>query len=222
MNLFVAVKDAIPTRTAAEHYGIKVKHGGMVCCPFHNDRTPSMKVDERFHCFGCQADGDVIDFVGKLFNLSPKRAAEKLAEDFGVRYDGLQPWQPQKRLSVISKLAAAQEYRKKENRCYRVLCGYFHLLRDWKERYAPQPSDEEWHPLFCKALQKMDYVEYLLDELVSGTPEERTSIVKEKEKELEGLEKKIAVFSSSGITDLQRGGIPGMMRSARFPEELAM
>ena len=86
MTLFEAVKDAIPTRTAAEHYGIEVKRNGMACCPFHDDRTPSMKVDKRFHCFGCQEDGDVIDFVGKLFDLSPKRAAEKLAEDFGVRY----------------------------------------------------------------------------------------------------------------------------------------
>ena len=146
MNLFEAVKDAVPTRTAAEHYGIEVKRNGMACCPFHDDRTPSMKVDKRFHCFGCQEDGDVIDFVGKLFDLSPKRAAEKLAEDFGVRYEGLQAWQPQRRPSVISKLAAAQEYRKKENRCYRVLCEYCHLLRDWKERYAPKPEDEDWHP----------------------------------------------------------------------------
>ena len=98
MNLFEAVKDAIPTRMAAEHYGIEVKRGGMACCPFHNDRTPSMKVDKRFHCFGCQEDGNVIDFVEKLFDLSPKRAAEKFAEDFGVRYEGLQTWQPQKRL----------------------------------------------------------------------------------------------------------------------------
>ena len=181
-----------------------------------------MKVDKRFHCFGCQEDGDVIDFAGKLFDLSPKRAAEKLAADFGVQYDGLQPWRPQKRPSVISKLEAAQEYRKKENRCYRVLCGYFHLLQDWKEQYAPQPSDEEWHPLFCEALQKMDYVEYLLDELISGTLEERTAIVKEKEKDLASLEKKIAAFSGRGMSDPQRDSIPGKIRSTRFPEELAM
>uniref|UniRef100_UPI00261C8086 CHC2 zinc finger domain-containing protein n=1 Tax=Faecalibaculum rodentium TaxID=1702221 RepID=UPI00261C8086 len=184
--------------------------------------TPSMKVDKRFHCFGCQEDGDVIDFVGKMFGLSPKRAAEKLAADFGVRYEGLQTWQPQRRPSVISKLAAAQEYRKKENRCYRVLCEYLHLLRDWKEQYAPQPEDEDWHPLFCEALQKMDYVEYLLDELISGTLEERTAIVKEKEKELDGLEKKMAAFDHRGTADPQRDSFPGKARSVRLPEELAM
>ena len=42
----------------------------MACCPFHDDKNPSMKVDQRFHCFGCGEDGDVIDFTAKLFDLS--------------------------------------------------------------------------------------------------------------------------------------------------------
>lgn len=56
----------------------------MICCPFHADRNPSMKVDSRFHCFGCGADGDVIDFTAKLFQLSLLQTVEKLAADFGV------------------------------------------------------------------------------------------------------------------------------------------
>ena len=44
----------------------------MIACPFHNDRTPSMKVDKRFHCFGCGADGDAVDFVSRLFELPSK------------------------------------------------------------------------------------------------------------------------------------------------------
>ena len=63
----------------------------MACCPFHDDKNPSMKVDQRFHCFGCGKDGDVIDFTAKLFDLSPKEAAEKLAQDFGLIYDGQAP-----------------------------------------------------------------------------------------------------------------------------------
>ena len=62
MNVFEAVKQSVTTRQAAEHYGIRVNRNGMACCPFHNDKTPSMKLDKRFHCFGCGADGDVIDF----------------------------------------------------------------------------------------------------------------------------------------------------------------
>ena len=51
-----------------------------------------MKVDFRFHCFGCGADGDVIDFAAKLFQLSLRQAAEKLATDFGLSAtDNFQP-----------------------------------------------------------------------------------------------------------------------------------
>ncbi|MFQ7310191.1 MAG: CHC2 zinc finger domain-containing protein, partial [Mediterraneibacter sp.] len=66
LNVFEAVKQSVTTRQAAEHYGIRVGRNGMCVCPFHDDKNPSMKVDRRFHCFGCQADGDVIDFVSRL------------------------------------------------------------------------------------------------------------------------------------------------------------
>ena len=77
-NVFEAVKQSVSTREAAAFYGIEVKRNGMACCPFHDDKNPSMKVDQRFHCFGCGEDGDVIDFTAKLFDLSSKEAAEKL------------------------------------------------------------------------------------------------------------------------------------------------
>ena len=91
MNVYEAVKSTVTTRQAAEYYGIKVTGRGMARCPFHHDRYPSMKLDQRFHCFGCQADGDVLDFVAGYFSLSVREAAMKLAEDFGIRYEKQRP-----------------------------------------------------------------------------------------------------------------------------------
>lgn len=90
MNVFEAVKNNVATRQAAEMYGIKVNRSGMAVCPFHNDKNPSMKVDKRFHCFACQADGDAVDFVSHLFGLPCKEAAMKLADDFGIPYNSRQ------------------------------------------------------------------------------------------------------------------------------------
>ena len=87
MKLFEAVKEAVTARNAAEYYGIKVGRNGMAVCPFHPDKNPSMKLDKRYHCFACQADGDVIDFTSRLFGLSSKEAALKLAEDFSISFD---------------------------------------------------------------------------------------------------------------------------------------
>jgi len=75
MSVFDAVKQSVTTRQAAELYGIHVNSHDMAVCPFHQDKNPSMKMDERFSCFGCQATGDVIDFTARLFDLKPKDAA---------------------------------------------------------------------------------------------------------------------------------------------------
>ena len=67
MNLFETVKSAVTVKQAAEHYGYEVNRGDMICCPFHDDRHPSMKLNrDYFYCFGCGAAGDVIDFVDEL------------------------------------------------------------------------------------------------------------------------------------------------------------
>ena len=47
MNIFQTVKENVTARQAAEQYGLKVNKNGMVCCPFHDDRHPSMKVDKE-------------------------------------------------------------------------------------------------------------------------------------------------------------------------------
>ena len=88
MDIFATVKEALTIRQAAEHYGLHANRNGMACCPFHEDRHPSMKLNERyFYCFGCGATGDVIDLVARLFGLSSSEAAQKLAQDFGIDPD---------------------------------------------------------------------------------------------------------------------------------------
>ena len=70
MNVFEAVKQSVTTRQAALVYGISVGRNGMVCCPFHDDRHPSMKVDRRFHCFACQA---AVSYTHLLTMIIPAR-----------------------------------------------------------------------------------------------------------------------------------------------------
>lgn len=84
-SLFLQVKSRVTSRQAAEYYGVRVNRSGMCCCIFHNDRHPSMKIDERYYCFSCHETGDVIDFTARLFSLSLLEAAKKLAFDFGIR-----------------------------------------------------------------------------------------------------------------------------------------
>lgn len=84
LNLFSQIKAAVTTRQVAEHYGLKVNRKGMTCCPFHDDKNPSMKVDERYYCFSCHQTGDVINFTAGLFHTGPYEAAQRLAADFHI------------------------------------------------------------------------------------------------------------------------------------------
>ena len=186
MNVFEAVKQSIRTREAAEHYGIEVKRNGMACCPFHDDRTPSLKLDHRFHCFGCGADGDVIDFAARLYNLSPKEAAQKLAQDFGLLYDSQAP--PKK--TYIRQKSEAQKFKETKQWCFRTLADYAHLMRGWETNLSPRTPDEELHPLFVEALHRKDYVEYLLDFLMDGDMEEQKTWIAEHTTKIIDLERR--------------------------------
>ena len=193
MNVFDAVKQSVTTRQAAELYGVKVRRNNMASCPFHKDKTPSMKVDKRFHCFGCGADGDVIDFVSRLYGISSLETAQKIASDFGISYDVKSAVTKPKK--IICRKTDAQIYAEAEQRCFRVLSDYYHLLKKWEIDYAPSIDDETWHPLFVEALQKKSHLEYLLDILVFGEIEEKALLVMEYGKEVASLEQRISEFT---------------------------
>ena len=101
----------------------------------------------------------MIDFTAKLFDLSPKEAAEKLAQDFGLIYDSQAP--PRRR--YVRQKTEAQKFRENRQRCYRVLSDYYYLLKKWEADRSPKTPEEEPHPRFVEAIQKKAYVEYLLD-----------------------------------------------------------
>ena len=206
MTIFEAVKSMVTPRMAAEHFGLNVSRNGMVCCPFHDDRHPSMKLyEDHYHCFGCQANGDVIAFTSKLFGITPLEAAQKLAADFGIRED---------RPSVLAKLKMYTTQAENEKLCFRVLSEYLHILQDWKKRYAPQTPEELRVPTetqqsgfggkrtssemselspqggsegyeacedvddrFVEACHMLECTQYMLDLLTISSHEERTELV---------------------------------------------
>ena len=175
MTIYETIKAAICVKQAAEHYGLKINRNDMVCCPFHNDRHPSLKLNkDYFFCFGCGATGDVIDFAARLFDLSSYEAAQKLASDFG-----LDPKPPTAVALPKPKRPHIRQFREDEMMCFRVLTDYLHLLEDWRVRYAPKTPDEPYDDRFVEALQMHCHIEYMADVLTVGDLEERVALVDE-------------------------------------------
>jgi len=200
LGIYSQIKEQVSTREVAEHYGIKVNRAGMACCPFHPDKTPSMKVDKNFVCFGCQEKGDVIRFASKLFGLPPYDAAGKLIEDMGltVTAENRPEVQPGIRQKAKRERTEKQQFEQAVSRVYNVFCDYFHLLNHWAEEYAPRSPTEDLHPLFVEAMHKRDYVEYLLDLLLYGSREDKAFVLIDKGKEVDDLERRIREAKSGG------------------------
>ena len=175
MNLFDTVKAAVTPRMAAERYGLPIQQGSMVCCPFHADRTPSMKLNEDyFYCFGCGASGDVIDLAARLFGLSGYDAAKKLATDFGIT---------EQKPSVLAKLKRSKSQAELESRSFRVLGDYLQILQGWKENCAPQSPEDAIDPRYAEACHMLERIENMLDILTCGTPKERAEVVTDLQKD---------------------------------------
>ena len=173
MTLFEIVKSSVTVKQAAEHYGCKVNRGDMICCPFHNDRHPSMKLNkDYFYCFGCGATGDVIDFVARLFGLSSYEAAKKLAYDFVI-----DPDKPPAAVALNKPYPLARAFRDDEMYCQRGLCDYLHLLERWKIEYAPQSPEDDLDDRSVEACQMMEYVNHLLNVLMYAELEQRVKAV---------------------------------------------
>ena len=177
MNLFEIVKYGVSCREAAERYGMEVNHYGKALCPFHNDRRPSLYVaDDHYYCFACGEHGDVIDFVSKLFQLSPYDAARKLAADFH-----LTPDKPPSAAALHAKRiqTEAQQLRENERLCFSVLSDYARVLRSWKVQYAPQSPAEAPDERFIEACHNLDQTEYYLDILCTGDSYERAEVIQQ-------------------------------------------
>jgi len=168
--MFKELKESITPQMAAERYGIKVSRNGMACCPFHDDKNPSLKLyDDHYYCFGCQKNGDVIDFTSRLFNITAFEAAQKLKTDFYINKE---------RTSVIETLRKIKSQEKQEDQCFAAIREYLDILKAWKVRYKPKTMDEKINPRYEEACKMLECVQYIIDLQHAVSQKERSDIAK--------------------------------------------
>ena len=184
MTLFESVHDGVTAREAAEYCGIKINRNNMACCPFHDDRTPSMKIDNHYYCFGCGEHGDSIDFYSKYNNCSKKDAAIQLADIFHIIYeehDHHNPYRIKPAISRIQRIKNAKQQRKESvNTFWKDISDYYHTLQKQMEQHAPiqiSPDNIKWDDLYVEAANQLPYLDYLMDEFLTGSPEEQDEIM---------------------------------------------
>lgn len=194
MNLFETVKAGVTVPEAATFCGLKMNTKHMTNCPFHPDKSPSMKLnDAYYYCFACGANGDAITLTSKLLHLPPKEAALHLAERYGIHANtptlGKKRWKSPLRIPFkpdVNKLSETMDaiHRKAEEQKHetrlihaqQVLTDYLHLLIIMRQQYAPVHQEDEWHPLFIEALSFEERIQHLQEQL--DDPVERPLFLK--------------------------------------------
>lgn len=165
------IKDRLTMREVLERYGYEPNRAGFVCCPFHNEKTASLKVysgDGGWHCFGCGASGDVISFVEKLFGLSFSDALKKINDDFNLNLYKEKSLEDLRK-SVYAEKAFKAKRKREELEREQEEINYWRTFDEWmrlvsnKRKYAPKEIGQEPHPLFVESLQKLSYQEHLLE-----------------------------------------------------------
>lgn len=207
MNLFETVRTNVKAIDVVLMTGFQPNRSKMICCPFHNDKHPSMKVDRRYFCFSCGAKGDAIDFVANYYGLSLKEAAEKIASDFALTYDNTR-YSEGVRKPIAAKRSEYQIWVEKKRELFAYLSRLQEQLREMKMKYAPKDrEDSEWSPLFVLAAKEFAYVDYLYDYcMFEATEDELKLKIDEITKEMEKIEKRM-YDTESGISGPDAGQI---------------
>ena len=179
----------------------------MACCPFHDDHTPSMKLDERYYCFGCHATGDAVDFVSAYLQLSPLEAAKRLAADFNILYD------LHERGGKCDHAASSAARRKTqpERQALRnwrrktlfELAGYYRILEERKALFAPRTREEAWSKPFIQSCRDQNLVELYTFLLENAAEEDQQALFAERAATIESLAQRIGGGRLNGANERQ-------------------
>lgn len=151
--IYEKIKEQLSMKDVLSRYGFEVNRAGFISCPFHDEKTASMKIYEKsFYCFGCGAGGDVIKFTALLFGLTNSQAALRLNEDFGLVY-------------ISGKAPARAEYQKRREQQEREKQKFRKDYLSGCERFRSLNKELETAEGFRRAeiMSELEYLEYYFD-----------------------------------------------------------
>ena len=223
MNIFSEVKEHLTARQVAEGYGLQVKRKGLACCPFHNDKHPSMKIDRNYHCFACGAGGDAVDYVSRMFGLSQYDAALKLIEDFRlpISVRGKVTINEQEKERLRKEKAERERIIHIKERFKKWCSQSIDILRDClaeaektKGFLQDKPPDIVLSDDYAQMLHAVPIMNYWLDILCMGETAEKQELFIKNRREVEKFVQRVRISGkrimeagrgSTGCRDEQRG-----------------
>ena len=182
-DVFREARRLVSAREVAKLNGLHPNPSGFIACPFHDERTPSLKLyrDGGWKCFGCGKGGSVIDFTCELYGLSPLEAVRQLNRDFRL---GLPLDDPPDRAAIRQRQETGNAFDLFEQWRVGLLQQVTAAHRSAHEALQRIDSPADFDSLSAQeveAVHWMDYHAYLADALAHGDPEEQKILFRERQ-----------------------------------------
>ncbi|WP_418539766.1 CHC2 zinc finger domain-containing protein [Massilistercora timonensis] len=153
------IKKMYSMRDILMRYGIQPNRAGFIRCPFHKEKTASMKIyKDSYYCFGCGASGDIFDFVCRMDNLTFRAAFLSMGGTYEKETfrDKTARYHAQKQREQRQRQANDLEAKRKLNN------DLIDIYRDWYQR--SEPFSDTWTDCY-NALQHQLYLHGILNGL---------------------------------------------------------
>lgn len=160
------------------YYNLKPNRQGMICCPFHRDKRPSLKVypqTNSFYCFGCGAGGDVISFVRLMENTTASEAAELINSVLNLGLGG------RKNSAELRRKIRQREQERAEKFEFIKWTKTFYdkVCKELRGYEKMMENNEVFSDVWEYAAKSKDYYEYLAAPFLSGDVEAQKALYAE-------------------------------------------
>lgn len=149
------IKQSLSMREVVERYGIRIDRKGFCCCPFHNEKTPSMKIyKDSSYCFGCGRSDDIFSFVMGMEHCDFKTAFKNL----GGTYEKKSNYSRDLFRYRMEKRKQTEEVKKQKLENERIgILKEIEQQEIFKNLFPPMSDD------WCDAVNKLENLYYRLE-----------------------------------------------------------
>lgn len=168
------IKSSVSCRDMLERMGVSVNRAGFAICPFHHEKTASLKVYEPstrgWYCHACHAGGDVIDMARLWYGTDFRGAMDRLNEEFSLGLPIGQPLTPEQREQMRRERNQRERDRQRRKRrveaagrAYNAASDAYRENERLIDQTAPEGPLDDWSDAFCEALKRRDTLLYELE-----------------------------------------------------------
>lgn len=173
MNIFDIIRESVQMKDVVKKYRLTVNSSGFAVCPFHSEKTASLKIyngGRGWHCYGCGSGGSVIDFIIKFFNVDKSGAIKIINNDFALNLPLGRSSTYREREILRRRMKEAEKRLTDERKLFNAEKEEYNRIMDeyvWADiiisALKPKTEHDEIHDVYVEAINKKVIAEYMLD-----------------------------------------------------------